>query len=148
MSWSAEHELVAEATPAAIWSLWEDHRRWSEWNREIVSVRLHGPFAVGTRYTLRFRGSIPLRFVIVALAHEREFTDEGRIPGARMGHRRQIVPDDQGRVRIRNCVYIDGPLERVYGALIGARLRRDVRGFVEREKELGERAMTRGVSDR
>jgi hypothetical protein len=142
MTWSAEHELVADAAPADVWALWEDHTRWSDWNREVVSVRLNGPFALGTRYTLRFRGSLPLRFEIVALEHQREFTDEGRLPGCRMGHQRQIVPAGQ-RVRIRNRVYLDGPLARAYGAMMSRRLSSGVREFVEREKALAEQAATK-----
>jgi hypothetical protein len=140
MLWSTEHELMADATPTAVWALWANYQRWPEWNREIVSTRLHGPFAAGTKYTLRFRGSMPLRFAIVTLVYEREFTDEGYLPGARMGHRRLILPEGQ-QVRIRNCVYFIGPLAGVYGAVMGRRLRRNVRDFVEREKHLSERAV-------
>ncbi len=138
-TWSAEHELLAQAPPAAVWNLWEDHTRWREWNREVRSARLHGPFEAGTRYTLRFRGSMPMRFEIVTLEHQREFTDEGSLPGARMGHQRVIAPDAGGGVRIRNRVYFEGPLARAYGALMGRRLRRSVQDFVEREAALAER---------
>jgi hypothetical protein len=138
VEWSAEHELTAHATPADVWRLWSDHTRWREWNPEVVSVRMHGPFARGTLYTLRFRGSFPMKFEVTACEHEREFTDEGALPGARMGHQRTIVPDGDG-VRIHNRVYLSGRLARVYAMLLGRRMARGVRGFVEREKELAER---------
>ena len=137
-TWSASHELPARAAPADVWGLWEDHTRWHEWNREVRTARPHGPFQAGAEYTLRFRGSVPMRFTIVALEHEREFTDEGRLPGALMGHQRVIAPAAGGGVRIRNRVYFEGRLARVYGALMGRRMRRGVRDFVEREAALAE----------
>lgn len=64
--------------------------------------------------------------------------DEARLPGARMGHEHRVEPAARGGARVTNRLYIEGPLARVYGALMGRRMRRGVQRFVVHERRLAE----------
>jgi hypothetical protein len=137
--WAAVAEAEARVSAEAVWALWEDPTRWSEWNPDIASAALDGPFAVGSTARIRFRRSFPMTFTITELEPKRLFTDEARLPGARLGHEHRLEPSDGGVV-IRNRLYITGPAERLYAALMGRRMRASVQTFPAREAELAEAA--------
>lgn len=128
---------MTDAAPARVWDLWADASRWPEWNPGIVAAELHGPFAVGSTATIRFDRGRPLTFEVTAVEHERLFVDEARLPGARMGHEHALERADD-RWRIRNRIYIAGPLGRVYALLLGRRIRASMDEMVRRERELAE----------
>jgi ligand-binding SRPBCC domain-containing protein len=136
--WEAEAEIETAAPPDAVWELWDDPTRWTEWNEQLASVRMAGPLALGGKARIRFKRSpLPLTFTITALEPGRLFTDETRLPGARLGHQ-HLVESAGPRTQIHNRLYFDGPAERLWAFLAGRRMRSSVRAFVERERELAE----------
>lgn len=66
---------------------------------------------------------------------ERVFTDESRLPGARMGHRHELEPIDGG-VRLVNTIYIRGPLARLWAPLLGPQAKRGLPGWQRRAAAL------------
>lgn len=136
--WATSAETRTRAGADAVWALWQDPRRWKDWNEQIAEAELHGPFAVGTRARIRFRrGPRPLTFRITALEPGRLFTDEVRLPGVRLGHEHAIEHDGT-TTTIRHRLYFDGPAEKVYSLLMGRQMRAAVRRFGERERDLAE----------
>ena len=135
--WSASHSAVLRAPASTMWELWENPKRWCEWNRQIASAELHGPFAAGSTARVRLRGSLPQTFHYVAVEPGRLFTDEARMPGAKLGHEHRLR-EVEGGVEVAHTLYFRGPLAGMYGALMGRRMRRAVRDFVERERALVE----------
>ena len=128
--WSTTHALdVPGITAAAVWdAAYADAAAWPRWNRALASARLDGPLAVGATARVRFRTGLRLRFAIVAVDPGRVFTDEARLPGARMGHRHELEPlgdgDGAPGVRLRNTIYVDGPAAALWGPLLGPPARR------------------------
>ena len=136
--WSASAETETRADPGAVWALWRDPERWKDWNEQIAEAELHGPFVVGTNARVRFRRSPrPLTFTITALEHGRLFTDEARLPGARLGHE-HVIEHEGAKTTIRHRLYFDGPAERVYALLMGRKMRAAVQRFGELERRLVE----------
>ena len=134
--WEVSAETVAKVDSASIWALWKDPGRWKDWNEQIATASLMGPFAEGTTAKIRFKRSpVALRFVITKLDDGRVFVDETRFPGARMGHEHLIDPV-AGQTRIVHRLFIDGPLERIYALMMGRQMKRAIRIFGEREVEL------------
>ena len=66
------------------------------------------------------------------------FTDEARLPGARMGHRHLLEPTDDG-VRLVNTIYIDGPLAPLWSRVMGPRAARALPDAQRRIEELASR---------
>ena len=56
------------------------------------------------------------------------FTDEARLPGARMGHRHSIEPAPEGGSRLTNTIYIDGPLAGLWRRILGPAAARTLPG--------------------
>jgi hypothetical protein len=139
MVWEAKAESETAAGPEVVWRLWEDPARWSEWNEDIAWARLEGPFEAGAKARIKFKRGLTLTFTVTELERGRLFTDEARMAGARLGHEHLVERSDE-RTRIQNRLYFEGPAERLYGLLMGRRMRRSVRCFVERERALAEAA--------
>ncbi len=131
--------VESSADPTLVWELWEDPARWPEWNDEIRSGVLEGTFAVGSVARIKPRFFPELAFLFVAIEPGRLLTSEARLPGARLRHDHVVTREGKVTV-ISNRMSLLGPLAGIWGLLFGWRLRRSVRGFVKRERELAEGA--------
>jgi hypothetical protein len=126
--WSTSSSVDAPGLSAsAVWSAaYADASAWPAWNDALASAELLGPFAVGSGARVRFRTGLRLRFTLVEVEPERVFTDESRLPGARMGHRHELEPlpardGSPAGVRLVNTIYIRGPLARLWAPILGPR---------------------------
>lgn len=117
--WETTSELEADVAPAAVWrKAYSDADAWPRWNGEIRSAELDGPLALGAGARIVFRTGLRLRFRVVEYEEGRLFTDESRLPGARMGHRHLIEPRDAGS-RLVNTIYIEGALAPLWRRILG-----------------------------
>jgi len=111
--------LETSIEPAAVWSrAYVDAEVWPRWNKELKSARLDGPLSLGATARIVFRTGLRLRFRVVEYEEGRLFTDEARLPGARMGHRHLVEPDGSGS-RLVNTIYIEGPLAGLWRRILG-----------------------------
>jgi hypothetical protein len=117
--WETTSSLEAEVAPAAVWDkAYRDADAWPRWNAELKSARLDRPLALGAEARIVFRTGLRLRFRVVEFDDGRLFTDEARLPGARMGHRHLVEPAEAGS-RLTNTIYIDGPLAGLWRRILG-----------------------------
>ncbi len=117
--WETTSTLVANVPPAAVWErAYADADAWPRWNAEIERARLDGPLALGATAKIAFRTGLRLRFRVVEFESERLFTDESRLPGARMGHRHLVEPSASGS-KLTNTIYIEGPLAPLWRRILG-----------------------------
>jgi hypothetical protein len=125
LMWSTTATLdVPGLTADAVWAgAYADAAAWPRWNRALAAAALDGPLVAGATARVRFRTGLRLRFAIVHADPGRAFTDEARLPGARMGHRHALEPIDGG-VRLRNTIYLDGPLAWLWAPTLGLPARR------------------------
>jgi hypothetical protein len=108
--WETQSQLEADLDPADVWrSAYTDAGAWPRWNTEIKRASLDRPLALGATARIVFRTGLRLRFDVVEHEDGHLFTDEARLPGARMGHR-HLLEATGGSCRLTNTIYIDGPL--------------------------------------
>jgi hypothetical protein len=118
--WETTSTLEAGATPASIWEkAYADATAWPQWNAEIKRAELDGPLALGATAKIVFGTGLRLRFHVVEFEDGRLFTDESRLPGARMGHRHLVEPADDGGSRLTNTIYIEGPRAPLWRRIMG-----------------------------
>lgn len=118
--WETTSTLEAEAPPRAIWErAYADAAAWPRWNAEIKRASLDGPLALGARAKIVFGTGLRLRFTVVEFEQGALFTDEARLPGARMGHRHLVEPLPSGGSRLTNTIYIEGPLAAIWRRVLG-----------------------------
>lgn len=104
-----EHSIETTASADAVWALWSDVSRWTEWDTGLTAIELTGPFEVGSTGTMTMPGRPPIDFRLTEVVPGTAFTDETVLPGAvlRFGHTATPLPD--GRLRVTHRVEIDGP---------------------------------------
>jgi hypothetical protein len=137
--WETSSTLEADAAPSAVWaSAYVDAAAWPKWNREIKRANLDRPLALGTTARIVFRTGLRLRFRVVEFEDGRVFTDESRLPGARMGHRHLIEPLEGGRSRLTNTIYIQGPLSPLWRRILGPAAARALPGAQRAAAALGQ----------
>jgi hypothetical protein len=88
------------------------------WNDELKRATLERPLRQGAEAKIVFRTGLRLRFRVVEFEDGRLFTDEARLPGARMGHRHLVEPAPGGS-HLTNTIYIDGPLAGLWRRILG-----------------------------
>ena len=141
--WSTSSTLDAPGLAASdVWSrAYADASAWPVWNDALAAASLDEPFQVGSRARVRFRTGLRLRFTLTEVEPERVFTDESRLPGARMGHRHELQPLDgsdgaAAGVRLVNTIYIRGPLARLWAPILGPQAKRGLPGWQRRAAAL------------
>jgi len=117
--WETTSEFEADVAPSAVWrDAYVDAEAWPKWNSEIRSAELDQPLALGATARIIFRTGLRLRFRVVEFEEDRLFTDEARLPGARMGHRHLVEPSGDGS-RLLNTIYIEGALAPLWRRVLG-----------------------------
>ncbi len=136
--WQTQSTTEAPVAAAAIWeSAYADPGAWPEWNDEIRSAELDGPLELGARARVRFETGLRLRFRVVEYDEGRVFTDESRLPGAKMGHRHLLETVAAGTT-LTNTIYIEGRLAWLWRRVLGPRAARALPGAQEKIVALGE----------
>ncbi|HMC50134.1 MAG TPA: SRPBCC family protein [Solirubrobacterales bacterium] len=117
--WETTCTLETEVSSAEIWRrAYADPGAWPKWNAEIKRAELDGPLAPGAKAKIVFGTGLRLRFRVVEFEEGRLFTDESRLPGARMGHCHLVEPTASGS-RLTNTIYIEGPLAPLWRRIMG-----------------------------
>ena len=130
----ATASITSEAPASAFFARWADMETWPEWNTDTDWVRLDGPFAQGATGTLKPKGGPKVRFVVAELSDER-FLDVSRLVGARLSFDHRVTVRDSG-TQIEVTVSLDGPLARVWNAILGADLRKSLQPDLDRLAEV------------
>jgi hypothetical protein len=118
--WETTSTLETDAPPAAIWNnAYAQADDWLKWNDELKRATLDGPLREGAEARIVFRTGLRLRFRVTEFEDGRLFTDESRLPGARMGHRHLIESGADGGSRLTNTIYIEGPLAGIWRRILG-----------------------------
>lgn len=140
--WEASSALEADVPPERIWATaYAEAEAWPRWNPELRRARLDGPLALGARARIVFRTGLRLRFEVVELDEGRLFTDEARLPGARMGHRHLLEPAGNGSL-LRNTIYVEGPLSWLWRRILGPAAARSLPGMQRAAAELARTGPT------
>jgi hypothetical protein len=117
--WETTRILEAGVSPASVWrKAYADAAAWPKWNAEIKRAQLDRPLAQGAEARVVCGTGLRLRFRVVEFEDGCLFTDQSRLPGARMGHRHLIEPTETGS-RLTNTIYIEGPLAPLWRRIMG-----------------------------
>jgi hypothetical protein len=123
--WQTSASLEAEVDPDSIWRrAYADASAWPRWNEELKRAELDGDLRLGAEAKVVFGTGLRLRFRVVEFEPGRLFTDESRMPGARIGHRHLLEPLPGGGCRLENTIYIEGPLAFFWRRVMGPRAAR------------------------
>lgn len=118
--WETTSTLEAKVSPASVWEkAYANADAWPLWNAEIKRASLDGPLAFGAKARIVFGTGLRLRFRVVEFEEGCLFTDESRMPGARMGHRHLVERTETGGSYLTNTIYIEGALAPLWRRILG-----------------------------
>ncbi|HAT30971.1 MAG TPA: polyketide cyclase/dehydrase, partial [Janthinobacterium sp.] len=98
--WTHEESIETSAGAERIWGLFEDVARWKDWNAGIERIELHGPFVVGTTFTMQPPGQETFTSTLVEVEPGRSFTDKTVVDETVVLVSHKLEPLPSGRTRI------------------------------------------------
>lgn len=129
--WTAEHTTVSAASREAVWSLWSDTTGWPRWNPTIAEISFDGPFAEGTRGSLKPAKGPRSKVVLRDVQPGAGFANVARLPGAEMRVEHVVADADGGGSRVAERAVLSGPLSGLWSLLLGRQLQRDMTAGAE-----------------
>jgi Polyketide cyclase / dehydrase and lipid transport len=129
VAWVCEESAEVSALPEDAFAAWTDVDVLAGVpDPEFIS--LEGPFAVGSRLTMKPRGMRKTKLKITRVEPPRVWTNESVGPGFRMVTDHLVEPTAEG-VRLTERMEVRGVLSPVLGRLLGDRLRAAARASVD-----------------
>ena len=105
-----------------IWRIWSDTATWPEWNPDVQSMALDGPFTAGTTGTMKTKQGTR-RVQLTDVAPGRSFRLETTvIPLTRFAFECQVAAGPAGNTTISQGIRVGGPL----GGLVGGMMSRQI----------------------
>jgi hypothetical protein len=117
-----ERSVETSASPQAAWKLWSDVSTWPDWNPDVQSMTLNGPFAAGTTGTMKTKQgtrAIQLTEVVPGKSFRLETTV---IPLTRFAFECKVSAGPAGKTIISQSIQVGGPLGGVVGGMMGRQI--------------------------
>lgn len=120
----ADNQRSRETTapPDRVWRIWSDTSTWPEWNPDMKSVDLDGPFASGTTGKMETKSGGHHQISLQDVDDGRGFTlvSDG-VPLTKLHFRCEVAPSGSG-TRISQAVTLHGGLALVMGGMVTGRI--------------------------
>jgi uncharacterized protein YndB with AHSA1/START domain len=117
-----ERSVETSASPEAVWKLWSDVSTWQEWNPDVQSMSLNGPFAQGTTGVMKTKQGTR-QMVLSQVVPGRSFRLETTvIPLTRFFFDCQVASGTSGKTRVSQAITVGGPLGGLVGGMMGKQI--------------------------
>jgi hypothetical protein len=127
-----DFETVIEAPTEVVFGTMKDVGGWSRWTRAIEKAwaRSEGPWRPGFEFVMKTNvAPAPLPVKVYEFEENRLIAWGVKNPLFTILHRISFEPLGAGRCRVRNHEFVEGPLAKVVGNLVGKRIDRFDRQF-------------------
>jgi uncharacterized protein YndB with AHSA1/START domain len=117
-----QRSVETSASPAAVWKVWSDTTSWPQWNPDVQSMTLDGPFAAGTTGTMKTKQGtrlVQLAEVVPGRSFRLETTV---IPLTRFAFECQVLAGTAGKTTISQAIRVGGPLGGLVGGMMGRQI--------------------------
>ncbi|QGZ57050.1 SRPBCC family protein [Paraburkholderia acidiphila] len=139
--WSVEVTGECSATPAQVFGVLAEPEKWSEWNKGVLRIEMHGPFRAGTTAVMVLPDSTRLPFRFGWVEAGKGFEDVTEVPdaGVVVRVRHALSPTERG-TRITYRCEVDGPepVAREVGALVTSDFADVIAALGLRAEQLGK----------
>jgi uncharacterized protein YndB with AHSA1/START domain len=114
-----ERSVETKASPQAVWKIWSDTSTWPQWNPDVQSMKLNGPFASGTTGTMTNKQGaheIQLEDVVPGQSFRLETSV---IPLSRFSFECRVAGAAAGKTVVSQGIRVKGPLGAIVGGMMG-----------------------------
>ena len=117
-----ERSVETTASPQAVWKVWSDTPTWQEWNPDVQSMALNGPFATGTTGVMKTKQGTR-QVVLTDVAPGRSFRLETSvIPLTRFIFDCKVAAGPSGKTTVSQSVTVGGPLGGIVGGMMSKQI--------------------------
>ena len=117
-----ERSVETKASPQTAWKLWSDTSTWPEWNPDVQSMTLNGPFAAGTTGTMKTKqGTRAIQLTEVAPGQSFRL-ETTVIPLTRFAFVCKVSPGSAGKTTLSQSIQVGGPLGGLLGGMMGKQI--------------------------
>ena len=123
----AEYGTSVETTAPAdkVWKVWSDTSTWGEWNPNVSTMEMHGPFQSGTSAVMHTKAGQHHQMKLLDVQPGRSFALETSvIPGTTFRFNCRIEPSN-GKTKISQTIEVGGPLGPIMGGMLGPQVSKD-----------------------
>jgi uncharacterized protein YndB with AHSA1/START domain len=117
-----ERSVETKASPQAVWKIWSDTSTWPQWNPDVQSMKLSGPFASGTTGTMTNKQGaheIQLEDVVPGQSFRLETSV---IPLTRFSFECRVAGGAAGTTTVSQGIRVKGPLGAIVGGMMGKQI--------------------------
>lgn len=125
-----EHTVCTAAEPSRLWAVWTDVEAWPEWDTELESATVDGPFEVGTKGILKPKDGPSSEFELVAVDPRRGYTYDVGLPLSHLRVARSSAPRD-GILAVTHRVSFEGVLGWFFAGFLKGRYEEALPGVME-----------------
>jgi hypothetical protein len=117
-----ERTVETKASSQGVWKIWSDTSTWPQWNPDVQSMTLNGPFAAGTTGTMKTKQgtrAILLTEVVPGQSFRLETTV---IPLTRFAFVCKVTRGSAGETTLSQSIQVGGPLGGLVGGMMGKQI--------------------------
>jgi len=139
-----QRSVETNASPATVWKIWSDTATWPQWNPDVQSMTLNGPFAAGATGTMKTKQGtrqVQLTEVVPGRSFRLETTV---IPLTRFAFECQVLAGPGGKTTISQAIRVGGPLGGVVGGMMGPQIANSFPALLQGLARKAEASESRG----
>lgn len=116
--WTRTHSKIYPGVKKeAIWRLWSDVNNWTNWQEDLDSCKMSGPFAAGNHFLLKPKGAPTFKIKLIEVQEGKKFTDCTKFFGAKMYDTHALEETPEG-LRLTSTLVVTGPLQFLWAKLV------------------------------
>ena len=123
--WRYEHTAQAPVSPEAVWRLWSEVELWPDWNPDIETISIDGPFVAGSKFVMNPDNDEAVHMTLAEVVPGTSFTDLAEFNGLVIRTIHLMEPGEGGNLRITYAMEITGPNADTMGAEVGEQITGD-----------------------
>jgi uncharacterized protein YndB with AHSA1/START domain len=123
--WDYEYSVETSAPAATLWQRWTEMAAWPDWNAGIGEIRVDGPFAVGTTFTMKPPDGDAVQMTLTEIVPGERFTDVMDAGDFVVTTVHRLEPVAAGRTRVVYRTEITGPAADQVGPELGPAITAD-----------------------
>ena len=117
--------VVSTAPADRVWRIWSDTSTWGEWNPNVSTMELQGPFASGSTAIMNTKAGQHHKMRILDVQPGRSFALETNVvPGTTFRFNCRIEPVG-AETKISQTVEVKGPLGPILGGMLGPQVSKE-----------------------
>lgn len=117
--------VVSTAPAERVWKIWSDTSTWGDWNPNVSTMELHGPFASGSTAIMNTKAGQHHKMRIVDVQSGRSFALETNVvPGTTFRFNCSVEPVGV-ESKISQTVEVKGPLGPILRGVLGPQVSKE-----------------------